>query len=388
MRIVVTGGGSGGHITPVLAVADQLKLLQPDIEILYIIQKGESLSDVVAGHAAIDKVYSVPAGKLRRYHGEGLKQLFDLPTVWKNLRDVFRTVQGIWQSIWLLKRLKPDVIFIKGGFVGVPVGLAAALLRIPYVTHDSDALPGLANRIVAPWARMHAVALPKEIYAYPMSKTVTVGVPISNAFHLLSAKDIKDARGQVGLEKFGKVVCLTGGGNGSDTVNQALITCAPDLLERYKDLAIVHVAGRNLEADLRKQYQKELSAEAGARVFVKGFVTNMQEYSAAADVVVTRAGGTSMAEFAAQGKACVVIPSPFLAGGHQLKNAKVLHDRKAVKVLDESLLRTDPAALMAPLTDLLDHPEKAHTFGQRLAELAAPDAAKHLAMVLLDVAKP
>ncbi|HEY8999308.1 MAG TPA: glycosyltransferase [Candidatus Saccharimonadales bacterium] len=387
MRVVVTGGGSGGHITPVLAVAQELKALKPDAEIFYIIQKGENLSDVVAAHSAIDKVYSVPAGKLRRYHGEGLKQLLDAPTVAKNTRDVFRTVKGLWQSYVLLKRLKPDVVFIKGGFVGVPVGLAAAALKIPYVTHDSDALPGLANRIVAPWARMHAVALPKEIYAYPPAKTVTVGVPISQDFHLVSARDVVAARKQIGLEKFSKVICLTGGGNGSETVNNALVMCAPDLLERYNDLAIVHIAGRSLEADLRQQYQKELGGEV-TRVFVKGFVTNMHEYSAAADVVVTRAGGTSMAEFATQGKPCVVIPSPFLAGGHQLKNAKVLQDRKAVKVLDETLLKGDPKALMAPLTDLLDHPDKAHAFGQRLAELAAPDAAKHLAMVLLDVAKP
>ncbi len=388
MRIVVTGGGSGGHITPVLAVADELKELQPDAEIFYVIQKGESLSDVVSQHPSIDKVYSVPAGKLRRYHGEGLKQLLDFPTVGKNFRDMFRTVQGMQQSFRLLRRLKPDVVFIKGGFVGVPVGLAAAALKIPYVTHDSDALPGLANRIVAPWARMHAVALPKEVYAYPPSKTVTVGVPISNKFHLISAKDMLVARKQVGLEKFTRVICLTGGGNGSSTVNQALITCAPVLLERYKDLAIVHVAGRNLEADLRQQYQKELPAADAARVFVKGFVTNMDEYSAAADVIVTRAGGTSMAEFAAQGKACIVIPSPFLAGGHQLKNAKVLSDRKAAKVLDESLLKNDPGALMAPLTELLDHPQTARTYGGHLAELAMPDAAKRLAMVLLDVAKP
>lgn len=388
MRIVVTGGGSGGHITPVLAVADELKKLQPDAEIFYIIQKGEDLGDVVAGHGAIDKVFSVPAGKLRRYHGEGLKQLLDVPTVGKNLRDMFRTVQGMQQSFRLLRRLKPDVVFIKGGFVGVPVGLAAAALKIPYVTHDSDALPGLANRIVAPWARMHAVALPKEIYTYPAEKTVTVGVPVSDKFHLVSDKDMQTARKQVGLEKFSKVICLTGGGNGSSTVNQALIACAPELLERYKDLAIVHVAGRSLEADLRQQYKKELPVEAAQRVVVKGFVTNMDEYSAAADVIVTRAGGTSMAEFAAQGKACVVIPSPFLAGGHQLKNAKVLSDRKAVKVLYESLLKDDPRALMAPLTDLLDNPKTARAYGDRLAELAAPNAAKRLAMVLLDVAKP
>jgi UDP-N-acetylglucosamine--N-acetylmuramyl-(pentapeptide) pyrophosphoryl-undecaprenol N-acetylglucosamine transferase len=182
LRIVMTGGGSGGHITPILAIAHQLKLLRPDCQIIYIGQKGDSLGDIPAQDSNIDQTYTVRAGKLRRYHGEGLRQLFDLPTVGKNARDVGYVVAGLGQSYRLLRRLQPDVLFVKGGFVGVPVGLAAAKLGIPYITHDSDALPGLANRIIARWAALHAVALPKEVYHYPAANTVTVGVPISHEF--------------------------------------------------------------------------------------------------------------------------------------------------------------------------------------------------------------
>jgi len=389
MRIVVTGGGSGGHITPILAVAHEIKKLRPKTEIVYIGQRGDALGDIPAEHPDIDAAYTVRAGKLRRYHGEGLKQLLDVPTLLKNARDVVWVMVGLWQSFWLLRRLKPDVVFIKGGFVGVPVGLSAALRRIPYITHDSDALPGLANRIVAPWARLHTVALPRGVYAafYPAAKTETVGVPISHQFRLNTPEDIVAVRKLLGLEAYGKVLCMTGGGNGAATLNDALAVCAPELLGRYPDLAIVHIAGRALESALRRRYRDELSAANFKRVIVKGFVSNLHEYSAASDVILTRAGGTSMAEFAAQGKACVVVPSPFLAGGHQLKNAKVLADSKAIKIADDALLKRDPRALLAPLTELFDHPEKAEALGAKLATFAAPDAAKRLAMILLDGAE-
>lgn len=157
MRILVTGGGSGGHITPILAVVHELRQLSPKAEIIYVGQTGDDLLDVPAHDPNIASVVAIRAGKFRRYHGEGWKQLFDVVTLCKNLRDAVWVLIGLWQSFWLLGRLRPDVIFVKGGFVGVPVGLAAALRGIPYVTHDSDALPGLANRIIARWAKVHTV---------------------------------------------------------------------------------------------------------------------------------------------------------------------------------------------------------------------------------------
>lgn len=328
----------------------------------------------------------IRAGKLRRYHGEGLKQLLDLKTMAKNIRDAIWVMIGLWQSFWLLKKLRPEVIFIKGGFVGVPVGLTAALLRIPYVTHDSDALPGLANRIVAPWARKHTVALPKEVYAYPAEKTVTVGVPLLHNFKPFSPVEVREARKQLGLPQDAKVLLVTGGGLGAQRLNAAVASCVPELFGRYDNLHIVQIAGRANEAELRQQYQHELPAAQQARIQVKGFITNLYLYSGAADVVVTRAGATSIAEFAAQHKACVVVPNPVLTSGHQLKNAKVLADRKAVRLVDETTLQHDSHALMPPLVDLLDHPDKARALGERLGEFAFGDSAKHLAMVLLEVA--
>lgn len=331
-------------------------------------------------------MHLVRAGKLRRYHGEGLKQLLDLKTVALNLRDMIWVLMGLWQSFWLLRRLKPDAIFIKGGFVGVPVGLNAALLRIPYVTHDSDALPGLANRIVAPWAKKHTVALPKEIYAYPADKTITVGVPLAHHYKPFTPAEVKQAREQIGVPANGKLLFVTGGGLGALRLNGAVAACAAELLERYPNLTIVQIAGRSHETLLRQQYQKDLPKALQPRVIVKGFITNLHVYAGAADVIVTRAGATSIAEFAALKKACVVVPNPLLTGGHQLKNAHVLAERHAVKLVSEDKLAQDDHALMPVLVDLLDHPQKAIELGQKLGKLGEPDSAKRLAMVLLEVA--
>lgn len=381
----MTGGGSGGHITPALAVAHELKQLRPDVHITYVGQTGDSLGDVPEQDKNIDQVLNVRAGKFRRYHGEGWRQLFDIGTLYKNLRDTMWLLVGIWQSFRLLGKLQPDVIFTRGSYVSVPVCLAAALRGMPYITHDSDAVPSLANRIIAPWARVHAVALPKEIYSYPAKKTVTVGVPISHKFYRLSEVEIISERKRLGLEKAHRVLFMTGGGHGADRLNKALMSCVPELLERYPDLWVVHITGRNLEADIRRRYKQNLSADQQKHVVVKGFVTNLHQYSGAADVVLTRAGMTSLAEFAAQAKACVVVPNPQLTGGHQLKNAKVLADRKAIRLVSEDNIKNDPRALMPALTDLFDHPDKAKALRDRLSELAQPNSAHLLAMVLLEL---
>jgi UDP-N-acetylglucosamine--N-acetylmuramyl-(pentapeptide) pyrophosphoryl-undecaprenol N-acetylglucosamine transferase len=385
LRIVMTGGGSGGHITPILAVAHQLKQLRPDCRVIYIGQKGDGLGDIPAQDPNIDEAYSVRAGKLRRYHGEGVRQLLDMPTVGKNLRDIGHVVTGLGQSYRLLRRLHPDVIFVKGGFVGVPVGLAAAKLGIPYITHDSDALPGLANRIIARWASLHAVALPKEVYRYPAAKTVTVGVPISHEFRQRTAAEIAGLRHELAIANDAQVVLVTGGGLGAQRLNQAMIRLASDMLASRPKLHIIHLAGRQHADEVRQQYLAALGETLASRVHVEGFTTQLYTYSAIADVVVTRAGGNSMAEFAAQAKACIVVPNPVLAGGHQLKNAQVLAERQAVLLVDEPSLAAGNDLALA-LGRLLDEPQLARRLAQNLLQLAQPDAARQLALLLLEEA--
>lgn len=383
----MTGGGSGGHITPILAVAHELKQLQPNIQLIYIGQRGDQLSDVPAASPYIDSVYTVRAGKFRRYHGEGIKQVFDIPTLAKNIRDAVWVVVGSLQSYRLLKKLKPDIIFTRGGFVSVPVALAGRLCRIPYITHDSDAIPSLANRIIAKGARLHAVALPKEVYAYPQDKMVSVGVPIQAEFHAVDSAQQVAYKQQIGLEKAGKLLFITGGGNGALSLNNAVAACVPALLESYQDLAVVHVAGRLHETAFVQKYDTLLKAEQRARVIVKGFVTELYAYSGAADVIITRAGATNLAEFAVQHKACIVVPNPALTGGHQLKNAKLLADRQAALSITEQELATQPESLERAVKHLLDNPKERQELAAQLGKLAHPNAAREAAMVLLNEAQ-
>ena len=280
----MTGGGSGGHITPILAVAYELKAIHPDTVIVYIGQKGDRFGDIVAEHELIDEVYTVSAGKFRRYHGEGWRQILDIHTVWLNVRDAFRVLRGCWQAWRLMGRLQPDVVFCKGGFVGVPVGFAAALKKVPYVTHDSDAIPGLANRVIGRWASGHAVALDEDSYPYPLKKTRNVGVPVASAYAPVGKQDMIAARKALKLDAYDHVVLVTGGGLGAARLNHATVRIAAQLLDKYKKLAVVHTTGAAHEAVVAEAYDAALPEDARRRVFVVGYTTKLHAYSAAADV--------------------------------------------------------------------------------------------------------
>jgi UDP-N-acetylglucosamine--N-acetylmuramyl-(pentapeptide) pyrophosphoryl-undecaprenol N-acetylglucosamine transferase len=386
MKIVMTGGGSGGHITPILAVAHELKRLQPDIQIVYIGQKGDSFGDIVAEHDIIDATYAVRAGKFRRYHGEGLRQLLDVRTMLLNLRDAGNVLVGLWQSFWLLGRLKPAAIFCKGGFIGVPVGLAAALRHVPYLTHDSDAIPGLANRIIARWARYHAVALPAELYPYPPENTVDVGVPISHNYVQVTPELQQKYRQELGLSKYHNIVLVTGGGLGAERLNNAILENAVALLKTFPDLCIVHTTGQKHEVAVSSAYTKLVPAAERSRVIVRDYVNDLYRYSGAADVVVARGGATNFAEFAAQAKACIIVPNPLLTGGHQLKNAKAYADKSAIVLVPEQTIADDPRTLGKAIAQLLAHPAERADLSAAIHEFAQPDAAAHLAELVLATA--
>ena len=351
---------------------------------MYIGQKGDGLSDIPARDPNIDEVQSVSAGKFRRYHGEGIKQLLDIKTMALNFRDMFRVVAGTFQSWRLLRKLKPEVIFIKGGFVGVPVGFAAAKLHIPFITHDSDALPGLANRIIARWAVKHAVAMPKEIYAYKQGQTFTVGVPVVAEYQRVTPELQARYRQELSVPADAPMVFVIGGGLGSQRINDAVIHCVPELLQEFPNLVIVHGVGRANESVASTSYDELVSTDKRPQVQVAGYLHDVYRYSGAADVIVTRAGATNLAEFAVQGKACIVIPSPFLAGGHQLKNAKYLEEHQATEQIPEDIVMKQPELLSKMISELLHNPEHRAALGERFTSFGNPHAARDLAELLLN----
>jgi UDP-N-acetylglucosamine--N-acetylmuramyl-(pentapeptide) pyrophosphoryl-undecaprenol N-acetylglucosamine transferase len=383
MIIILTGGGSGGHITPILAVASALKKLRPEVHIVYIGQKGDGLSDIPMKHPAIDKVYTIPAGKFRRYHDAGWRQLFDVTTQAKNLRDVGRTLRGLWQSYWLLHRLQPQVIFTRGGFVSVPVALAGALNHVPYITHDSDSTPSLANRLIAHWAVLHAVALPARLYPYSLAKTKMVGIPVSSEYVPVTPKLQDTYRRELELDSYKRILFVTGGGNGSDKLNKVVAASTVSLLSHFSDLAIIHLAGRALEVSLAQDYDRLLDASTRQRVIVKGFVDDMYRYSGAADAIVARGGATAIAEFAVQKKACIIIPAPQLIW--QVHHTEALAAQDAVIVLTEHNAE-EAGWLTDVITNLLKDTKKRGELSNNLAKFAHTDTAEQVAMLLLDQA--
>jgi UDP-N-acetylglucosamine--N-acetylmuramyl-(pentapeptide) pyrophosphoryl-undecaprenol N-acetylglucosamine transferase len=382
--IVLTAGGTGGHITPILAVASELKKLRPDIRLVYIGEKGGVLTDIPANHPAIDATYSVRAGKFRRYHGQGWRQIFDIATQAHNIRDAARLLAGIWQSFWLLRRLHPSAIFTRGGYVSVPVALGGRLNGIPYITHDSDSTPSLANRLIGRGAARHAVGLAPELYPYPKAKTTLVGVPVSGEYRRVTTELQHKYRRELGLPERGRMLFATGGGNGADALNRLLARSAPELLRRYPDLTIMQTAGRSHEVTLNQLYDEALEPSSRKRVVVLGFVSDMYRYTGAADVVVARAGASTLAELAVQGKACIVIPASLLAW--QEHQAQTLADQHAIIKLRQHEAEHDGGGtFVKTVSELLDQPKRRRELADALHAQAIPDAAKRLAVLLLDV---
>ena len=380
-KIILTGGGSGGHITPLLAVASQIKKQKPDCKLIYIGQTGDPLGDLPSKDPNIDKTYKVRAGKYRRYHGQGIKQLFDVKTIVLNIRDIFYIIAGTMQSFLLIRRLKPNIIFSRGGYVSVPVCIGGKLNNVSYITHDSDSIPSLANRLIARWAKLHAVALPAKIYPYPQHKTVTVGVPVTADYKTVSLQEKRAYLSQIGLPKDSQVLLVTGGGNGAENLNKAVINCSHELLSNYPKLNIIHFAGRDLADQTTEDYKSVLSDDLQSRVFVKGYAVDHFKYSGASDIIVARGGATSLAEIAIQGKPCIIIPSSQLIWN--VKNAQTLEKMHAVIMLAEKNLKNGNA-LAEKIAELLVDKQMQIELSKNIHALARPQSAGQIAKIIIE----
>jgi len=323
----------------------------------------------------------ITAGKLRRYHGVSwVRQLLDIPTTLSNIRDMFLVFVGIVQSLWMLLRWRPDVVFTKGGFVCLPMGIAAHVLKIPLVIHDSDAHPGLTNRILARWARYIATGAPLDNYSYPESRARYTGIPIDLSFVPLDGDQIREARGDIGFPDASRpLIVVTGGGLGARRVNQAMLRIAQRLVS--DGASVFHITGQNEFDACEKQ------APDSVHYKLVPFVSrDMARILGSADVVVARAGATTIQELASLGAAVVLVPNPMLTGGHQLKNAAVYETADAALIVDEKTLSTEPTQLYAAITLLLSDERRRRELGKNLHQFARPDAALDVARLVVDAA--
>lgn len=312
MTVMLVGGGTGGHILPLLAVAQELKSRDSKTHIIAVVDKSTNFAHLLESASEIDQVFKINAGKFRRYPNQSItEKLLDLNTLFLNIRDAFRTVVGIFQAYMLISKYKPRVAFIKGGFVGVPCGIGCRLSGTPFITHDSDATPGLANRIIGRWATLHAVAMKKEAYNYDPDKTVQVGIPVSKNFKKVTPKLKLRYREELGVPRNAKLILITGGSQGAKELND-LIASVSHALVANKDLYAIHQTGNWTSNDLPIDNTRYKTVE---------YIDDLYRYSGASDIIISRAGSI-IAEFATQHKSVILVPAPQLADGHQLKNAQ------------------------------------------------------------------
>jgi len=302
--IILTGGGTAGHVTPNLALIPHLQ--QEGYRVLYIgtqdgMEKG-----------LIEKTgipyYSVSTGKLRRYMSK------------ENFTDAFKVVKGIAQAKALIKKLKPDIVFSKGGFVAVPVIIGAKLNGVPVIAHESDLTPGLANKIAMPFAKVVCTTFPETVKYIPDGKGINTGSPIRDEL-------FKGDR-QKGLEICGfnnekPVLMMMGGSLGSQKINKVLREDIDRILEKYQ---FVHICGKGNIADIQK---------TGYRQF-EYLSEELTHVLAAADCVISRAGSNSISEFLALKKPMLLIPlSANASRGDQILNAESFEKQGFAIVLKE-----------------------------------------------------
>lgn len=327
-------------------------------------------------HAAIPvSVHVISAGKLRRYHGVPLwRQLLDIPTVTKNIRDIALIGIGLVQSVVMIRRFRPDVVFAKGGYVCLPLGYAAKLLGIPLVIHDSDARPGLTNSLLSRFATAIATGSPLENYPYPKDKSVYTGVPIDAAFHPFDPEEQRRAKQTIGLVDIDKpLVVVTGGGLGAASINEGMLAAAERLIA--DGFAIYHVTGKRHFASVAKR-----AFEHPDYHVVEFVYKDMATVLGAADIVVSRASATFLQELAALAKPVVIVPAAHL--GDQMKNAEVYRTAEAAYVLDDVSVR-DGHSLYEVLTRWRNDTTHATAMTARFHEFARSDAAGDVARLIV-----
>lgn len=327
-KIVFTGGGTAGHVTPNIALFKPLA--DEGWQIEYIGSVNGIERDIITGLGDVP-YYPISTGKLRRY--------FDL----NNFKDPFRVMKGIWQSCRLIRKIRPDLVFSKGGFVSVPVVLAGRLSGVPVIIHESDLTPGLANRLAIPFATRVCATFPETMQHLPKDKAVLTGSPIRDE---LLAGDPAAGRRLCGFTRSRPVILVMGGSLGSQAINRAVRNSLDDLL---KVAQIVHICGKG-------HLDPSLEGIPGYRQFE--FVgKELADLLAMADAAVSRAGANAIFEFLAAEKPMLLIPLSLKASrGDQLLNAASFEKRGFCHVLQEEQL--DPENLLRSVRTLMDKREE------------------------------
>ena len=337
------------------------------------------------------RVKRIIAGKFHRYSGWKFADYFihinitikDL--IIGNILGFFGFFVGLFISFFRFIRpsSRPNIIFLKGGYVCLPVGLVAKLFKIPYVIHESDTVAGLANRLLMKKAKYVAFGMPlSDEIKEKHPNYIWTGIPVGSEFKSVSLSREESLKKAFSFSPDKPLVVVTGGSQGAENINEAIRIILPELL---KFTSVALVAGRKHYEDMvdLKQYENWDHATLESNFRMWEFNTTMNELIGAADLVVSRAGATTIAEMAALKKAAILIPFEALPNSHQVKNAERLGKSGAVVVLKDGDMVQNPNRLLEEIRRLIRSPRLRADMADALHDEARADAARHLAKLII-----
>lgn len=364
MKIFFTGGGTGGHIFPIIAIAREIrKILPPQKVKLYFIGPKDNFSNNLSQEGI--KPIFILSGKLRRYA--------DPVSLLRNFFDIFIKIPlGIIQSFIYILFFGPDLIFSKGGFGSFPAIIAAKFLFVPIFLHESDSVPGLANRILARLATEIFVSFPGTPY-FPSKKVVLVGNPIRTE---LTEGKYEEAKSFFGLSGLKPVILILGGSQGAQRINDKILEVLPGLLKNFE---AIHQCGEKNFESVRAEAAVMVNKEALKFYHPFPFLEEkeLKLAYAAADFIISRAGSGVIFEIAALGKPSILIPLPESAQEHQVRNAYIFAKNGASFVIEEENFTSH--FFLERIKYFFEDPKKMEKMKNAAKEFSRPKAAKIIA---------
>ncbi len=371
MKIVLTGGGTGGHLVPLIAFIREMRRQwqgKEDLQFAYIGPK-DDFAQVLLSHEGVN-IRQVAAGKLRRYGGIGpvLQNIFDL---------CLKMPWGVVQSLWMMFLLNPDMMFSKGGYGALPVTAAAWMLKIPMFLHESDSRPGLANLIAGKFALKIFTSFPHTL-DFPSKKAILVGNLIRREILTGSKNEAVSLFHLVGDRP---LLLVLGGSQGSQRLNDMILAMLDEALQEFE---IIHQVGeKNLE-QIRKEARVMINPASEHYYHVLPFLreVDLRHAYAASSLVISRSGSGVIFELAALGKPAILIPLPESAQNHQIRNAYDYASTGAALVLEEPNLT--PNFFMAKLRYLFSQPRELEKMSRAALSFTRKDAAQTVSRYLIE----
>ncbi len=356
MRIVIVGGGTGGHLYPGIAVAQELKRWDPRARIMFIGSRG-GLEHAIVAREGYRHFEITASGLVRRQWRQRLTAIRHL-------------LRGFSEALRVLRRVQPQVILGLGSYVSGAVMLAAGVLGIPRLIHEQNVIPGLTNRLLSHIVNRVAVSFEESVAHFPKGKAVVTGNPVRPA--------ICQIRGRTHEPNGCFHLLVFGGSQGAHHLNMAMLEALPQLVDVQEGLWIMHQTGTSDFATVQKAY-----ADRGYPGVVHAYIEDMATAYGTADLVICRAGATTIAELTVTGTAAVVVPFPYATSDHQEHNARALAAVGAAEVIQDQAL--SGSLLAERIRYYLSHPQDVADMAARCLALGKPDAATRVAHLCLEL---